>query len=1032
MSNSTFDNALAPLCVWDGEKLNVQISFRGPADSTNLEELRESAVGQIADNGRVPPSFQQLAVRVFNLSDVCSPLTFFVKPFDINNYIRENNLQQGASNMFANPATRAFFSYSLVPKFNGVLPAKVRVICEENFLGGEQQFKSSDVLVNLQPDAPTVAISNSFTFTDGNNQSFLTLSSGSINVTVSNSKSLTNYKVYISGVDSTNNPVTYISAAIPIDPTRTSNVFPFNVATQQFVNSNATPVTQVPVTFSSLLWASDTDMCITATVEGDNYDSDFSKSVEVAVNIRKLTAVVSTVTSFKDKRLSISGLVPRAPYTAAQSSSLGASEKSYYSVLVLQANKDQVVDEDAAWQLTDVINQPSPPLPTLLSSVSLAPFKADIQQICDNEAGNDSSNLDALNAARGYYVCVVSHKGPFVQGKSLNPLASNSSDRPPLNQSLISNVDKSGVALNYISKTLRWRTNSQVVDDDGNLVFTPAFSNSDSGSPNTLPGMNDALPNTEESLVVTYSFKRALPGENALLVNEVSNQSGFQTIPPYDNSTANFWSAPKPRPDEIYTLSARVSALIMPTDWACVQDKVSLPIEENQGFNTVVLQTYVSNVKQSRKSSEIPAPSDFRLFTTRYVDANEKLLVSEHRRLSEKALAAQQLKYVGTEHQVIKALPALAQNFTSSTLMNLASSGTFAARTTLSAFQVDGDVLELQPLSLFDEPPSTNGLGAPLPLQPGVLYSSRVRFAYTELTSGSDVNEYTTVYSDWVYSSHVVEGIIMLPPADITTSPYVTAKNDTLLVTITTAKKEDVDAVIPPIWGSAPDVIPYSAHVTLKDIYGDVVKESVQKFTDLDLFYYSNPEDDGDGARQQGVMEVKISGLDLPAGRLLYTTAVITYQERRSKATREGGIGDGGLFTVPSLITIISMSLKQNPDCEPGNIKSGKALIGTDASTDTRREVDLDLNNVVLYMEVEMDDGGYVMSDAGTYFKAILRGGDGAAEYDLTEVDGTRNGTVAKFTTGNITPLDTENYMTALVGVICNHPQAPSPAFAFM
>ena len=81
-------------------------------------------------------------------------------------------------------------------------------------------------------------------------------------------------------------------------------------------------------------------------------------------------------------------------------------------------------------------------------------------------------------------------------------------------------------------------------------------------------------------------------------------------------------------------------------------------------------------------------------------------------------------------------------------------------------------------------------------------------------------------------------------------------------------------------------------------------------------------------------------------------------------------------------------------------------------------------------MEVEIDDGGYNMDNA-SYFKAIIRG-DGATEYDLTEVGGSRNGNVATWRTQPITPLATENYTTALVGVFCNHPQAPSAAIAFM
>jgi hypothetical protein len=1028
---ATFDNITPPACVWDGEKLNVRIPFDG--DPTDME----TSLGHIKATGFVPSSFQQLVIRVFNLSDVCSPLTFMVKPFEINKYIRENNVQQGLSGDFASSASAAFFNYSLAPKFNGVLPAKVRVICEENYLGGERTFDSSDVLVNLQPDAPTVAISNAFTFTDGDdNQDYLTLTSGSINVTVSSSKSLTSYKVYISGVDDNNNSVTYISTGEnSISATRTSNVFPFNVASSQFVNSSDTDA--AGVLFSSLSWSSDTEMCITATVEGDNYDSEFSKSVEVSVNIRKLTGVVSTVTSFKDQRLSISGLVPRAPYTSSQLTSISDANKSYYSILVLQAEKDQVVNEDSDWLLTDVIDQPSPPLSTVLSSVSLAPFKADIQKIRANDGETTDADLVALSAARGYFVCVVSHKGPFVQGMKLNPLASDSDQRPPLNQSLISNTDKSGVALNYISKTLRWKTNNQDVDDaTGNLIFNPSFVNSDTSSDgvsNDLPGTDEFMPNTQESFVVTYSFKRALPGENALLVNEVSSQSGDLEIPS-NNAPTKFWVAPSPRPNEIYSLDARVAALILPTDWACVQDKLPLPIVENQGFNTVVLNTYYSNVKQSRVSSQLPAPADFNLFTTRLVDGGNKYLISQHRRLSDKELAAQQLKYDGTQHQVIKALPALAQNFNENTLLNLANSGSDAARKTLAAFQEDGDVLELQPLNLFNDP-SDAGTGSTQQLVPGVLYSSRVRFSYTELSSGSDVNEYTTVYSSWVYSSHVVEGLIMLPPADIDVSPYVTANNDTVLVTVTTESKEDVDGELPPVWGSNPDVIPYSVTVTLKDIYGDVVKQSTQKFNDVDLYYYSNPEDDSvDNARQQGVMEIKMSGLDLPAGKLLYPTAIITYQERKTKVTRDSGVGGGDVFTVPSLITIKSMTLKQYPAADNTNIRNKKALFGSDPSTDTTRAVDLVLNNTVLFMEAVIDNGGYDLGVASSFY-AVIRGKDGddvINQFPMDIVSGTESGTVATYSSGPITPLDTENYQNMLVGVIVIHPSAPSPALAFM
>ena len=722
----------------------------------------------------------------------------------------------------------------------------------------------------------------------------------------------------------------------------------------------------LPSTFSQS-YKPDTNIFITARSCTDNFFSGLSSSVVGKASIRLAAPVISSATSMQDQKITVYGTVMQAPYTVLPTT---AAKVVKYSIFAMLRIKNQVVSAASLWKPTDIQNQVAPSLPNALANQEAVMFDHEVTKV----------DGVTLTLAKAYTFVAVSHYGDYVT-KSLDIEAS--SNKPALTQSPVSNMDTTALTIKYVSDDpehlLEWNTTNQSFDKPTNVLsFAPVFTG--------------AFP-LEQSLVFSYSFSKKSPSDAApVVISNKTIQSHTTVAPP----PPPFWDVSNPVKDTQYTLASTIQVFIADEDASLIESSnFALPIvsASNSRIKVVTLENYSSTIKQKMLSSEVPGVKNLTLSTMQVGTgaSAKKALTASHVSPSDDEFAAAGCEFIHTEHQVIKGVSSTNPNdFVVGNLQSLTPGG---ATTTFTEGAAAAN--EDHPEHIIHQ---LHQGETPVHPQQAELYSTRSRNVVLDKNSGVEVA------SEWSYDHHQVAENHMNAATGVTIANYPTEKNDTLKVSFSVdAQNQLLNA--PAAWtGKGAVVVPDSFSVQILNKNGEVIGKTSRAFTALELLGYDGYSKTSTSPGTSPINTFAlVSGLLLVENDVLRAKMQITYALKGSSSRKEGSVNnpnDSPYVVTPSF-KVSSILVEQTPQTESSKALAPKAVDSSPAKiTSIKVTAVLELNG---------------LPPAAADVKCYVAGAPAAGLVLNYNAD-------KKVYVGNLTPLGSTNYQSAIFTVVAVHP----------
>ena len=889
----------------------------------------------------IQSTFSQLSVTVTDMSNPANePLFFSISRYQLDEYLKETA-----------DAAPNYFMYSFEPVFDGKKSSSISIEAAERGTGtgADRPLKSLSLPIPVAPDAPKLAVGDSLTFGMDSDGTGVKILGGSLLITPSLNQSVISVRVTVRGTKTDGTGQTQ-DQDVTWSPTASDPCKSFSL----------------PATFSQS-YKPDTNIFITARSCTDNFFSGLSSSVVGKASIRLAAPVISSATSMQDRKITVYGTVMQAPYTVVPTT---AAKVVKYSIFAMLRIKNQVVSAASLWQPTNIQNQVAPLLPNALANQEAVMFDHEVTQV----------DGVTLTLAKAYTFVAVSHYGDYVT-KSLDIEASLNA--PALTQSPVSNMDTTALTIKYVSDDpehlLEWNTTNQSFDKPTNVLsFAPAFT-----GPFPL----------EQSLVFSYSFSKKSPSDAAPVV--ISNKT-IQSHTTVAAPPPPFWDVSNPVKDTQYTLASTIQVFIADEDASLIESSnFALPIvsASNSRIKVVTLEDYSSTIKQKMLSSEVPGVKNLTLSTMQVGTgaSARKALTASHVSPSDDEFAAAGCEFIHTEHQVIKGVSSTNPNdFVVGNLQSLSSSGATSTRTTGAAV-----ANEDHPEHIIHQ---LHQGDTPVHPQQAELYSTRSRNVVLDKNSGVEVA------SEWSYDHHQVAEDHMNAATGVTIANYPTEKNDTLKVSFSVDRQNQL-LNKPAAWAGKGAVVPDSFSVQILNKNGEVIGKTSRAFTALELLGYDGYSKTSTAPGTSPINTFAlVSGLLLVENDVLRAKMQITYALKGSSSRKEGSVNDPNVspYVVTPSFKVSSILVEQTPQTESSKALAPKAVDSSPAKiTSIKVTAVLELN-------------GLSPTAAGVDVKCYVAGA-------LTGLVLVYND-VKKVYVGNLTPLVGSNYQSAIFTVVAVHP----------
>jgi len=301
---------------------------------------------------------------------------------------------------------------------------KVRAL-ENTKDGAEQQLINTIVAIKSPPSAPVITPKLLATHGVTGDGTGVTVSGGSILVTLAPSEDTSKLIIHHRGTDPNGNPFADIVGNIGVAP----------LATNVNINLTSGPL-------QLLNMKADTNYYLSIQSENVQGESAHSNSLSFKASVRQASPVLLTAKSLENLQVTLTGTVS-VP-----------SANAYYSILALDSWDNQLFYQ------TNVVN-------VALNSLSKSTFT---QAVTTFKGSN-------LVSGTVYYFAAIQHSVPLSVNNNQVPL-DVTSPNVPLTQSSQSNV-YSAVPVAYVPSNVGL-TASQSLTADNKLVFSPSFINAGS------------------------------------------------------------------------------------------------------------------------------------------------------------------------------------------------------------------------------------------------------------------------------------------------------------------------------------------------------------------------------------------------------------------------------------------------------------------------------------------------------------------------------------------------------------------------
>lgn len=897
-----------------------------------------------ANTRTIQNTFSQLSVTVTDMSNPANePLFFSISRYQLDEYLKETA-----------DAAPNYFMYSFEPVFDGKKSSSISIEAAERGTGTvDQSLKSLSLPIPVAPDAPKLAVGDSLTFEMDSAGTGVKILGGSLLITPSLNQSVISVRVTVRGTlpDGTGHTQ---DRDVDWSPTASDPCKSFSL----------------PATFSQS-YKPDTNIFITARSCTDNFFSGLSSSVVGKASIRLAAPVISSATSMQDQKITVYGTVMQAPYAVVPAT---AAKVVKYSIFAMLRIKNQVVSAASLWKPTNIQNQVAPLLPNALANQEAVMFDHEVTQV---------DGVD-LTLAKAYTFVAVSHYGTYDVTKSLDIEASLNA--PALTQSPVSNMDTTALTIKYVDPALEWNTAIQSFDKPTNVLsFAPAF-------------VDGSFPLDDQSLVFSYSFSKKSPSDAAPVV--ISNKT-IQSHTTVGAPPPPFWDVSNPVKDTQYTLASTIQVFIADEDASLIESSnFALPIvsASNSRIKVVTLENYSSTIKQKMLSSEVPGVKNLTLSTMQVGTglSARKALTASHVSPSDDEFAAAGCEFMHTEHQVIKGVSSTNPNdFVEGNLQRLSPSGNTTTLTT-GAADANEDHPEhiIHQLHNGDSPVAT-----PVHPQQAELYSTRSRNVVLDKNSG------VVVASEWSYDHHQVAENHMNAATGVTIANYPTEKNDTLKVSFSVDRQNQL-LNKPAAWAGKGAVVPDSFSVQILNKNGEVIGKTSRAFTALELLGYDGYSKTSTSPGTSPINTFAlVSGLLLVANDVLRAKMQITYALKGSSSRKEGSVNDPNVspYVVTPSFKVSSILVEQTPQTESSKALAPKAVDSSPAKiTSIKVTAVLELN-------------GLSPTADGVDVKCYVAGAPSGLALVYNDVK--------KVYVGTLTPVgSTTNYQSAIFTVVAVHP----------
>ena len=812
--------------------------------------------------------FSEIAITVFdNENKGNEPLSISVNTKELNEYLKDpDNLNA------------TFYFKTFLPEFSGKTSSNLYITADVNYVSptDDVQYPDFSLDIPVKPDQPVISLVSPLKFKLNSTGTGVEVD-GDVQLKVASIPSnVTHYSVTVNGEEYVNSNKSNFTNRNKFS--YAANLFPLSITSL----------------FSTNI-ASDSDVYIRVQCEANNLSSKHSEKLSAKASIRLDAPTISAVTSMQDRKITVSGSMKQAPYLESTASSLPNKERIMRTILAVETTENEVVSEDLEWKVTDVINIPVKGISGgVNASQGDEPFTHEVTSV---------GGID-LKRAKAYRFVAVAHYGNYEDGKSINILSEDASrPAPALNQSPPSNMDKTGLCVEYLGSSVKFAYTQNYTQNsplDNVLTFTPTFSGGQLPSPD------------DETVFLSYSFSSKLKG----VINE--GDMGTYSITAPSVPLSPFWNVSNPVIEDEYTLEAKVEVFIPTLEFNYIQGTPAINIAKNEkNFWVSTLKEFSVLANQTRPSSEVPGVMDLSLSSHKFGANGTKALVSSHKSHSKQYFQDKKFQFVQTEHEVIKGTKTTNPNdFHSSKLANLAPATADSAGSTRLTSSGNLNTNTLDSLNLdhaedtlmFIYPATYNANNVhPLPVNQGDIYSTRARVVAVDVKSG------VLVLGDWSYAFHEVGQPLMNAPANVQINNFPKGPGDGLTVSVSVDNQVNLNNK-PAAWLTG-SVIPLSFRVELSNHLNESVGSGPysRAFTPDEVSIYKSITT---AMASPLTVSLDITGLTLEENMHVYAKAFITYAlESDTSKKSEGDCNNKNhtAFLVPPTMEVTDISLVQTP-----------------------------------------------------------------------------------------------------------------------
>jgi len=849
----------APQPVFVASEPGVLPSYNFTASFDGSEVILKFPFNNGVNPSEMGSDFSEIAITVSDHENKGNdPFTKSVRPKDLNDYLKDSD------NLNA-----TYYFIKFLPEFSGKTSANVYITADVNYTLPENDvsYPHISLPIPVRPDQPVISLVSPLKFklnsagtgVEVDGDVMLKVASIPSNVTI------TNYVVTVSGDTSVKSDFTNrhkFSYALNLFPLKIKSLFSTDIA-------------------------SDSNVYIRVQCEANNLSSKHSEKLSAKASIRLDAPTISAVTSMQDMKITVSGSMKQAPYLESTTSSLDTKQRIRRTILAVETTENEVVSEDLNWQVTDVTNIPVKGISEgFNASQGDEPFTHEVTKV----------GGATLKRAKAYRFVAVAHYGNYDDTKSINILSEDAdAPAPALNQSPPSNMDKTGLCVQYLDSNVKFEYSQNYTQNSplGNvLTFTPAFSSQ-------LPSHSD------QTMFLSYSFSSKL--KRVINEKDMGTHNMTGSLVP----SSPFWNVLNPVIEDEYTLEAKVEVFIPTAEFNYIQGTPAINIAKNEkNFWVSTLKAFSVLANQTRPSSEVPGVKNLSL-SSQLLGANgTRGLVSSHKSHSKKYFQDKQFEFQRTEHEVIKGTKSTnPDDFHPSKLAHLAPATALGPGSTRFVSSGNSNINNPDSLNV-DHPedivisiyPATDI--SPQSVNPGELYSTRARTVALDVKSG------VQVFGDWGYAVHEVGQVLMNAPANVQIKNFPKGPGDGVTVSFS-VDKQNVLINKPAAWLDG-SVIPLSFRVELSNHLNESVGSGSysRAFTPDEVSMYKSI------TLPAVPVSLDITGLTLEENMHVYAKAFITYAlESDTSKKSEGDCNNKNLtaFLVPPTMEVGDISLVQSP-----------------------------------------------------------------------------------------------------------------------